>query len=204
MLTPSWQGNTTHGAHLLKMQLGYASPKTSYESGATATWLNLALEHSYSRAVAGVGGVEIQLGSLLTANYRLGYYPVWDDSHMYWSNFIGAGLTTRLIKTVGDRKLYFVQFTLPLAGAISRPQSHRDYKIEDTAIGNIVKLNHQNLQLATLNRHLNPVVEAGCQLKFSEKFSTAYFYQLSYVYMKASYSGAYQELQHRLGIKFLF
>ncbi len=204
MLSPTWQRNTARGTHQLKIDLGYASPKTSFEEGATATWLNFALEHSYSRPIAEVGGMAMQLGSLLRADYRLGYYPVWDDSHMYWSNAFGAGFTTSINRSVHDRKFYYVNVKMPLLGGISRPYPHRDYKIEDTSTGNILKLNHQDVQRATLNRYFNPAAEVGLQLKFSDEFSTAYFYQLSYLSLNASYSQTYRELQQRLGVKFLF
>lgn len=204
MLSPVFQRKTLLGTHQLKLKLGYTSPKTSFEEGATATWLNFALEHSYSRPFAEIGGIEIELGSLLMADYRLGYFPIWDDSHMYWSNAIGAGLATSLNYIVSEKKHYYAKFKMPLVAAISRPHPHRDYKIEDTSAGSILELNHKDLELVTLNRYLNPTAEVGLQLKFSEKFSTAYFYQLGYMRLKASYSETYRELQQSLGIKFTF
>jgi hypothetical protein len=161
-------------------------------------------QYEYLRGVQEENAFRLLVGGMALSNYRLGYYPNWDDSHAYWASFMGAGLSTRAEKPLGEQRLLYAAFQLPLAGAMSRPPASRTYKIEDSSLGNLMAIMHRQFQFASLNRYFNPRLALGLALRYSPRFGGGVYYSLEYVRAATSYSAGYRQITQGAGLTLIF
>jgi hypothetical protein len=121
---------------------------------------------------------------------------------MYWANFAGLGLGTHWERPLtGIAKQIFADVNLPLIGGLSRPELHRNYKIEDTSPSAILKTNHKDMQLAGPTRYFNPELKAGLVLNTTTRLTWAVYYQANYINATTTYANPYKQIRHGLGIR---
>ena len=95
-----------------------------------------------------------------------------------------------------EERLWYVEAQLPVAGYNNRPQSVRNYKMDDPSVGGIIKLAHKDLKFATFKKYFNPSFEFGIDLNSSLK---TLYYKVEYLYAEASYSKPYKQINHCIG-----
>jgi hypothetical protein len=203
-LEGAWQKGGPNSTQSFGLELGFAKPKTALEPAAYSTWLGLKFQYEYLRELKQVNTFRLLAGGMAQASYRIGYYPNWDDSHAYWTSFIGGGVSAKAEQPMGNQKSLFAAFDLPLTGALSRPPASRTYKIENSSASNLIAISHRQLQLATLNHYFNPRLALGIHLGGSPSFSTRFYYCFQYVRVTTSYSPAYRQLTQGGGMSFIF
>jgi hypothetical protein len=202
-LDGSWLKRDTSRVQSFGAGLAVAKPKSAFEPAAYSTWLQVLLQYDYLRALKGGTAFRLLAGGMAQVNYRIGYYPNWDDSHVYWASFLGVGLSGRAEQQIGNRTLYLA-CSLPLVGTMSRPPASRSYKIENSAPGNLLRITHQHLRIAAPWHYFNPRLALGLTLWYSPRFSSSFFYHLESVRATTSYSTAYRQLTHGVGTTFIF
>jgi len=199
-----WNKATISGIHRAGLAFIYARPKNEFEPANVTLAMNVDLKYSYLIKLKSVEKAGLYLGGMAQADYKLAYYALWDDSHMYWADFWGIGFSSWLEKPLKERSGFIASFELPVFGLASRPPLRRDYKIDDQSFGGIMEMAHQDLKVVSPVSYFNPVLKFGIRLKYSDKFSTDFYYHFEYLNADISYSDEYKQLQHGLGINLIF
>lgn len=142
------------------------------------------------------------IGYTALISYRDGFYKTIDQSHLYWANFFGGGLSTSYRKVLNPSSKINVSFKLPLIGVVSRSYNDRLYKVENPSFGNILKLNHNNLKFGHVGNYFQPSAEIEYSRILSKKHTIGLFFRSEYLSTETTGSLAYKELQNGLGIRF--
>ncbi len=199
-----WQRVSPENYQEAGVELDWVRPKSTLEPAAVSAYVGLNLHYVLLFPVVENKGWIFYAGGNLQGDFHPVYYPLWDDSHMYWASFSGLGAQCLARKQMNERKVFFAGFSLPLLGFISRPPTYRENKMEDTSFGNVVKLNFQDPEIAYVVNFFNPDLKAGFELFISEKFSLAFCLHFEYLSAITSYSEKYREMRKGLCIDFIF
>ena len=199
-----WQHAKKSQIHRLSLSTTFSRPKNEYEPAHVSFWISPELKYTYLHSLKPFTFGSLFLGANFQAEYQIAYYALWDDSHMYWADFWGIGLSSFFEKIKDDRKAYFASFEFPLFGGLSRPPVYRDYKMDETSAGGIMESLHQEIKPVTFLNYINPALSLGVRLKYSDHFSNAFYYHFEYIKADLAVSKPYKQLQHGIGITFIF
>ena len=202
--TADWQRVSPDNYQEAGLEFDWVRPKSPLEPAAVSAYVGLNLHYALLFPVIDKKGWIFYCGGNVQGDFHPVYYPLWDDSHMYWTTFSGIGAQCLARKQMNERKVFFAGFSLPILGLISRPPIYRENKMEDTSFGNVVKLNFQDPEAAHPVNFFNPGIKAGFELFISEKFSLAFFLHFEYLTANTSYSEKYREMCKGLCIDFIF
>jgi hypothetical protein len=202
--TADWRRVSPGNYQEAGLEFDWVRPKSSWEPAAVSAYVNINLHYAMLFTVVDKGGWSLYAGANVQGDFHPVYYPLWDDSHMYWATFGGLGAQCLARKQLNEQKVFFAGFSMPLLGFLSRPPTYRENKMEDTSIGNVVKLNFQDPEFAHPGNFFNPDIKAGLEMLISDKFSLSLFLHFEYIAAKASYSEKYREMRTGLGIDFIF
>ncbi|WP_256003335.1 hypothetical protein [Pedobacter deserti] len=140
------------------------------------------------------------LGFSINADYRDGFYKAIDQSHLYWTSFLGGGLSGDFKQRVGNSANLTMHFNIPVFGLVSRPAIDRYYKVDDPSLGNLIKLNHSNYSFALANQYINPKLEVMYDFKVATGVAMGLFLRSQYLKTVPKNSGRYEEFQNGFGI----
>jgi hypothetical protein len=198
-----WERINLKKTHYVGLTIGMARPKSDFEPVHFSLLAGIELRYQYLKMVYEKNSSRLHLGGLASIHYRLGYYPLWDDSHPYWATNISAGIALRYEKKFRERGIYFLSYEMPLIGLLSRPPLLRQYKIDDPEFGNLAGLMHQDMEVATVNRYIDLGLKTGFYLPYSGRFASEFYIFFNYLSLNTSYSKPYREIQTGLGITFI-
>lgn len=147
---------------------------------------------------------DFYLGYIALLSYRNGFYKAIDQSHLYWTNFLGGGLSSSYLKTIDQSSEILISLKLPLFGLGSRSPEHRLYKVDDPSLSNILTINHSNLRFHTLGTYFQPTVEVEYRRHFAVNLDFGFFLRHQYLSTtNNSGSSPYKEIQNGCGVKLI-
>jgi hypothetical protein len=141
--------------------------------------------------------VSYYLGPVADLQYGTSGYFNWDDSHLYFANYLSGSIGNRIRFRMGNKSLDF-NLEIPLISCISRPDSNRQYKIDEITFGGILKNLSSNPELALLNK--NFYVKTGLEMYFlfKDRKTRSLGYYLKYQFMQATNGNPYQSIEHSI------
>ena len=189
---------------MLELHVGFSRLKTIYEGASASPFIQLGATYSYLFKIPEQDNrLSLSIGPLLSAQYALGYYPNWDDSHLYWADYLATGISGSGSFRTGSGKLHF-KAAAPIFSIISRPEGNRPYKIDDVTVKGVVKNMNSHWEPTFLNRMRTFTGEVEYQYPLSSKVSQSVGYSFQYLYMKATTGYPVQNLLHQIGLKIYF
>lgn len=204
----------------LKIGALYSNSRTrinisEYAAGLEISFLNTAYEE-FPSALSGLilgsykylfpflknEKLKFYIGPAACLQYGTNAYFNWDESHLYFANFISGGIGNRINYKREKYGLVF-NFDIPLVSVISRPIPNRQYKIDDMTFTGVIKNLSNNPELAMPDK--NFFMKSELELKFGTRKmrmkSVGYGFQ--YHFMKANKGNPYQNAKHTISYKFM-
>ena len=180
--------------------LGYSRLRTSFEDLSKS--LNLKLKFSYSQSlqVWKQNNFRYLLGPEINLAYNIFYFPNWDDSHLYWADYLSLGPKNVFILRVHDKNAWISSLSFPLFSVFSRPEPYRLFKIDDTSAEGIAKELNGNCT-ATLSRVFFTRIQTEYRFPILKNKLEAVSYTFEYVRVKSKTGRAFQQLNHEIGLK---
>lgn len=201
-----YYSNTRTNIHQSIFQLGvqFSRTKTKHESLAASMNLQIDASYSYLFKMINRNKFIFRFGPLIELHYSLSHYPNWDESHLYWSDYLGFGIHTQSKYQLTKKQVLSLDISSPVVSVISRPQLNRMHKIDDISFGGIISSMHSNLEGAFWNHSL--VIKSRVEYRFtiSKRVSQAICYSFNYSRMKANKGLPFQDIQHLIGLKLYF
>lgn len=134
-------------------------------------------------------------------NYSVSMYPNWDESHLYWANYVGVGIKNRYGIHINDNNHVIINFALPFFVVASRPQMNREYKMDDFSLGGILKSLHSHPEVTLFKR--NAIIELSVEYQFwgYKKYIPAFYYNIYCSRLQSKTGDPYQDMVHQFGLK---
>jgi len=147
--------------------------------------------------------MEYYLGPVADVQYGSSFYFNWDESHLYFANYLSGGIGNRISYRAGDKSFDF-NLDIPIISCISRPEYNRQYKIDNMTFGGILTNLSSNPEAALPNK--NFYVKTGLEMKLLSrgKKIRSIGYNFKYHYMQAANGNPYQNIEHAISYKFIF
>lgn len=188
---------------VLEIEAAYAGLHSRYEKPAASQYLQLKASYSFLFSLYHNEYFSFYAGPQAGFGYGLGFYPNWDDSHLYWADYIGAG-GAGLITYRREKGIWLLKTTLPVFSMISRPEKSRQYKIDDISAGGIIKNMNSHWEPAFPDRNF----ASGTGLEYlhpsGNKLSLSIGYSFHYLYMKADKGSPFLSVDNSLTFKLFF
>jgi hypothetical protein len=186
-----------------KTGLNISFMNTAYEEFPSSANILIYGNYKYLYAVAHNENLIYCLGPVFDLQYGTSAYFNWDESHLYFANYLSGGIGNRISYKIGDKSFDF-NLDIPIISIISRPELNRKYKIYNISFGGILRKLSSNLESALPNK--NFYVQTGIEIKFpspnNKKRSVGYNFK--YHYMKANNGNPYQNIKHSVSYKYIF
>jgi hypothetical protein len=142
-------------------------------------------------------------GLVADMQYGTSAYFNWDESHLYFANYLSGGIGNRINYRMGE-KLFGLYLDIPVISCIFRPEYNRQYKIDDMTFGGILSNLWSNPEAALPNK--NFYVKTGLEMQTPSKGEKIHSigYNFKYHYMKATNGNRYQNIENVITYKFIF
>jgi hypothetical protein len=176
---------------------------TLYEDFPSSASVQILGNYKYLFTISGNDKLKYYLGPSADLHFGTNAFFNWDESHLYWGNYVSGGIGNRVSYKLGRTILDF-NLDIPFVSAISRPENNRQYKIDKMTVGGIVKALCSNLEGAFPDKHF--YLKSGIELKVPRhnKKMRSFGYNFKYHYMKATEGMPYQNIEHLLVYKYIF
>jgi hypothetical protein len=183
--------------------LGYSRIIARSEDITKSANFLITVSSCYAFGLAEQQSLKYFLGPQVKLSYSAGAYPNWDDSHLYWANYISAGINNVLIYSFQNETRLVSHISMPLLSLFSRPDLLRLKKFDDLSFGGIINSLHSNLNLGFWNRAYHLHFDLEYQFPVFRTKQEAFFYSLEYVRLRQNDGNPYTQLIHQIGIKVL-
>ncbi len=184
--------------------LGFSRLKTAYEDLSPSANIQLRGTFRYLFEVIQTTKCTYYLGPETGLAYDFSYFPNWDDSHMYWVSNLSLGIRNTFTFQVNTRQSLVADAGISLFSFVSRPESDRQYKIDDISIGGILENLHSNAQAGTMNQSVFLYIRAEYQFHTGENITQAICYSYDFNRVKSKDGFPFQENIHKIGLKIYF
>ncbi|MDP2040354.1 MAG: hypothetical protein Q8S14_18385 [Algoriphagus sp.] len=185
----------------LNLSVGNSHLTTDLGEGFSSTHVNLGLDYHYLFKIYNKNNWKIYSGLLTNLNYNIGYYWIWDESHLYWANFLSINLSQRYSYAFDENKHLTLSFSVPVVLFLSRPESKRDFKIDDFSILGVLESLHYKPQTKFLTESNFIKMSMEYQYQRKSKIQPFFSYTFNYLNLKTTYSNSAQSIQHLVGLK---
>jgi hypothetical protein len=185
-------------------ELGYSRVKIKYEPLPATVFVSFLFQYDYSFLLAGHDKFRYFLGPLGRLNYSFAMYPMWDDSHMYWGNYMSFGARNTFIYKISPRKNLLAKVEIPVVSIASRPPSDRLYKIDDTSFGGIMSNMHSDLNAGSVETVFFLSTDVDYQFGISQKTMESVGFSVQYLRIKNRNSESFQDLYYLFTFKIYF
>ena len=184
--------------------LRYSRLKTGYEDVSKTADIQLFGEYAYQYLVENGEKSQIFMGPALRLQYKVSFYPNWDESHLYWANGLSLGFRGMFSHRLSEKRSLALDLAVPVFSVLSRPKAERLNKIDEVSVSGILSSLHTNPEAGTWNR--NFFLHTGLSYLFhlNDHTSQALHFSVSYGRMKAKEGLPAQNLMYSLGYKFYF
>lgn len=176
---------------------------TRYESFPSAIGILLKGNYKYLFPIAESGKLKYSIGPVADMQYGANLYFNWDESHLYYANYLNGGLSNRLNYRLNNNDIT-LNVDIPLLAVICRPTHSRQYKIDDMTFVGVVKNLTSNPQLALPNRNFDVKTVLEYRFSTSKNKTRSLGYHFRYHFMQANGSLPYQHATQTLSYKFIF
>ncbi|HZV43335.1 MAG TPA: hypothetical protein VFF90_02590 [Saprospiraceae bacterium] len=182
--------------------LGYSRLKTELED--LSKTVNLRFRTAYSLNFKCVENKKFiyHLGPEAVLDYNASFYPNWDDSHLYWADYLSVGVNNIMTVPISGNRQWVTTIAIPLFSVFSRPEIYRLYKIDETDAGGIISNLNSNIDAAHLTNvfHLRLLTEY--RFPAFRNGHEALSYSFEWIKVKNDDGFAFQKITHQVGIKF--
>jgi len=182
------------------VSLAAANPKTDIER--TRKSISASVYASFDQQKK-ISNSNFFIGYSASISYKDAFYKTVDETHLYWSNFLGGGLSSSYFQALNSSSKLSIRFKLPLIGLVSRSPEDRLSKFEDPSFSNILKLNQRDVRFTTVADYFQPTTEIEYRHNFSKRHAFAIFYRNEYLSTTTKGSLQYKELQNGLGVRLI-
>jgi hypothetical protein len=188
----------------LEFSLSYSRVKTTYEDWAKTINGQLAADYKYLFTAVSRNKIAYSIGPEIKICYNVNFYPNWDESHLYWANQLSLSVGNRFSYQVDDSKSLLLDLGFSLLSASSRPINDRQYKIDDTSFGGIVKSFHSNPEFGSFGKAFRLSCKAEYRFHLNRKATKAFCYSFDYAKADGDNSSLFQNNINQLGFKIYF
>lgn len=185
-----------------QFSLGYSRPRTELEDVAKTVNLRIHASYNYTYPLVWRTKVRYHLGPEAALAYTATFFPNWDDSHLYWANYLSVGIRNNLLVPMRHQKQWVTSLSLPLFSVFSRPELYRLYKIDDTSAGGIITSLHSNLSPAHLINVFYVKLNTEIRYPVFQHQTQAFSYRFEYLRVKDNSSAVFKQIIHQVGITF--
>lgn len=189
---------------LYDIGLKFSRVKTGYEDLSASAYAELFGRYSYFFKITKKTKSTFYFGPEIRLNYDVSFYPNWDESHLYWANYLSLGIGNQYRYQISDKHSLRVNISIPLLSAYSRPLPDRQYKIDDTSFGGIISSLNNNIESGTVNKSFYLNTKLEYQFRITDRISEAICYSYNYTRVSSREGFPFQSNQHNIGIKLYF
>lgn len=182
--------------------LGYSRLKTEREELSKTLNLRIRLEYSLDFKVVDHPKFAYQLGPDVVLDYNATYFPNWDDSHIYWADYLSIGIKNTLQVALRDQREWRTTVAFPLFSVFSRPALYRLYKIDETDAGGFITNLNSDITAAHLMNVFHIKLQTEYRFPAFRQSRESLFYAFEWVSVKNDEGLPFQKLVHAIGIKF--
>lgn len=191
-----WQKN---GISVLNLELHNALHKTTNEDEISSATAGLILDLNHLFDVYRSENWQFHSGTGAILHYHLGYYWMWDESRMYWANFLGLNFTQMVTYESSNNKRFVGALTIPVVMLLSRPNRERDYKIDDFSFQGIIKNMHSSPELLVLQNALSVNASLTYVHNRTNKMHPHLIYSVRYRNLSTQHSDSFKSIHHTIG-----
>ena len=184
--------------------LVFSRLKTTYEELPTSANVQLFGNYNYLFEMINNAKFSYHFGPEFRAHYDLSFYPNWDESHLYWADYVSIGVGNQFHYRINEKQSLRINAGLPFVSIISRPELNKQYKIDDISFGGILNSMNSNIEGGTLNRSFYFRSKIEYHFQISDRIGEAICYSYNYNRVKSSNGHPFQSNQHNLGLKIYF
>ena len=186
-----------------QLSLGYSRLKTSLEDLSKSINLKLNISYSYNFRLVKSRKFNYYLGPEANLSYTACFLPNWDDSHLYWADYLSVGAKNIFSVSLKNKKEWVTDVSIPLFSVFSRPELHRLYKIDETDFAGIV----HNLNSHITAAHLTNVFFVHLQTEYRfpvfHNKTQAFTFLFDWLRVRHDDGNPFYQLSYQLGIKFI-
>lgn len=185
----------------LNISLGSSHLKTDVEYGFSSVNASLTFDYHYLYPVYSKDKWNVLSGFGSNLNYNVGYFWIWDESHLYSANFLSLNLTQRISYEVRGKRFVTMDLTVPVFLFLSRPETERNFKMDDFSFSGIMNSLHYKPELKFLTRSNFLNVSVNYQYQRNNRLQPSLGYSFNYFNLNTTYSNRAQIVQHLIGLK---
>jgi hypothetical protein len=130
----------------------YSRVKTNLEELAKSGNIKLKLNYSYNFRIFQNDKIRYYLGPQASLCYSFMLFPNWDDSHGYWADYLSFGPNNILSVSLNHEREWFTSLNISIFSLFSRPDEVRNYKMDESSFGGIIKALNSNIEPGFINR----------------------------------------------------
>jgi len=187
-----------------KIGLRYSRLKTKFEQLSASANVQLFGHYNFLFEINKKNRLTYFVGPEIQLNYNLSLYPNWDESHLYWGSSMDLGIKNKLTLQITDQQTLAIDLGVSIFSVFSRPESDRQYKIDDISMGGIIAGMHKNLEAGTINKSISVILQAEYQFHISKEITQAICYSYNYRRIKGNDGNPFQNSIHNIGLKIYF
>lgn len=184
----------------LGLEVGNSHMKTDIEDGFSSVLVNIGLNYHYLFKIYHNSKWKIHSGIGTNLDYNIGYYWIWDESHLYWSNFLSLNLSQRILYKANKYNHIIMFFSVPVFLLLSRPEQERNFKIDDFSFSGIMNSFHHKPEAKFLTNSFFINLSIEYQYKRKSKFQPFLVYSFNYFILKTTYSNKVESIQNFTGV----
>lgn len=180
---------------------GYSRLKTELEDLSKTINLQFSISYSKTYSIVKQKNFGYYIGPQGTLQYNASFFPNWDDSHLYWSDYFSIGIRNNFSFQMKNQHEWISSVSLPLFSVFSRPELYRLYKIDETDFAGIVQNLNSNLTAAHLNNVFFIRFETEYRFPVFKSKREAFTYCFDWRRVKHDEGNSFNQIIHQLGIK---
>jgi len=188
--------------HHFEFALAYSRLKTEQEELSKTVDLRLRLEYTLDFKVVDHPAFLYRLGPDIVLDYNGSFFPNWDDSHLYWADYLSIGIKNTLQVPFHDQREWRTTVAFPLFSVFSRPELYRLYKIDETDAAGIISNLNSDITAAHLTNVFHLRFQTEYRFPVFRQSRESLFYTFEWVRVRNDEGFPFQKLVHAIGIKF--
>lgn len=177
----------------------YGSLNSRFETFGSSHYAQFHVSYVRSFWHKSVGNWQFQTMAGAAAQYRLAFFPNWDESHLYWGNTFSLQVEPKVSYWLGKGKVLQSQISFPLLAASFRPPQYRNHKIDDLSLSGVLANFHSHGKIGSWEKFFALDWQIGFQ-----QHSTGYFYRFNYTKIESDISQPLLLLSHQIGMKWVW
>ncbi len=181
--------------------LGYSRLKTKLEDLSKSINLKLNLHYSHTFHAVHKGNFNYYIGPELRLAYSASYLPNWDDSHLYWANYLAIGVSNNVAFRFKNKCEWVNAASFPLFSVFSRPELYRLYKIDNTSFGGITRSLNSNITAAHIINVFYIRFQSEYRFPVFTNKKEAFTFSAEWLRVKHNDGYPFRQLCYQVGLK---